>query len=78
MVLEIQKIIAKLKDRDIGIVITDHNTRETLGVCDTIYLLDKGRILEHGDPETIAASELAREVYLGDKIQHVIAVNHGP
>jgi lipopolysaccharide export system ATP-binding protein len=69
VVLEIQKIITKLKDRGIGIVITDHNTRETLGVCDTIYLLDKGRILEHGDPETIAASKLAREVYLGKKFR---------
>lgn len=65
VVLEIQKIIAKLKDRGIGVVITDHNTRETLGVCDRIYLLDKGRILEQGDPLTIAASERAREVYLG-------------
>ncbi len=69
VVLEIQKIITKLKDRGIGIVITDHNTRETLGVCDTIYLLDKGRILESGDPETIAASERAREVYLGKKFR---------
>jgi lipopolysaccharide export system ATP-binding protein len=65
VVIEIQKIVAKLKTSGIGFVITDHNTRETLGVCDTIYLLDKGRILEHGDPQTIAASELAREVYLG-------------
>ncbi len=65
VVLEIQKIISELKERGIGIVITDHNTRETLGVCDTIYLLDKGRILERGDPKTIAASERAREVYLG-------------
>ncbi|MBM3299994.1 MAG: ATP-binding cassette domain-containing protein, partial [Deltaproteobacteria bacterium] len=65
VVIEIQKIISKLKLRGIGVVITDHNTRETLGVCDTIYLLDKGRILEQGDPKTIAASERAREVYLG-------------
>jgi len=65
VVLEIQKIILKLKKKGIGIILTDHNTRETLGVCDTIYLLDQGRILEHGDPQTIAASELAREVYLG-------------
>ena len=65
VVLEIQKIIAKLRDRGIGVVITDHNTRETLGVCDIIYLLDKGRILEHGDPQTIASSERAREIYLG-------------
>ncbi len=46
-------------------MITDHNTRETLGVCDIIYLLDKGKILEQGDPRTIAASERAKEVYLG-------------
>ncbi len=65
VVLEIRKIIAKLKQNGIGIVITDHNTRETLGVCDIIYLLDKGRILEQGDPESIAGSEKAREVYLG-------------
>lgn len=65
VVLEIQKIIAKLKEDGIGLVITDHNTRETLGVCDTVYLLDRGRILEHGDPRSIAASEVAREVYLG-------------
>jgi lipopolysaccharide export system ATP-binding protein len=67
VVLEIQKIISKLKERGIGVVITDHNTRETLGVCDTIYLLDKGRILERGDPKTIASSKRAREVYLGKK-----------
>ncbi|MGB6064236.1 MAG: LPS export ABC transporter ATP-binding protein [Desulfomonilaceae bacterium] len=65
VVLEIQKIIAKLRDRGIGVVITDHNTRETLGVCDMIYLLDKGRILEYGDPQAIASSERAREIYLG-------------
>jgi len=65
LVLEIQKIISNLKERGIGVVVTDHNTRETLGVCDTIYLLDRGRILEEGDPQTIAASERAREVYLG-------------
>ncbi len=69
VVLEIQKIIAKLKNRGIGIVITDHNTRETLGVCDRIYLLDKGRILEHGDPRSIAASERAKEVYLGKQFR---------
>ncbi len=69
VVLEIQKIIAKLKERGIGVVITDHNTRETLGVCDIIYLLDKGRILEHGDPQTIASSERAREIYLGKKFR---------
>ena len=65
VVLEIQKIIRELRERGIGIVITDHNTRETLGVCDRIYLLAQGKILEHGTPETIAESVRAKEVYLG-------------
>ena len=67
VVMEIQKIIFKLKESGIGVVITDHNTRETLGVCDKVYLLDKGKILEEGPPEMIAASERARAVYLGKK-----------
>jgi len=67
VVMEIQKIIFKLKESGIGIVITDHNTREILGVCDTVYLLDKGHILEEGSPEMIAGSELAKAVYLGNK-----------
>ncbi len=65
VVLEIQKIIGKLKERGIGVIITDHNTRETLGVCDIIYLLDKGKIFEQGDPQKIATSDKAKEVYLG-------------
>ncbi len=65
VVLEIQKIIGKLKERGIGVIITDHNTRETLGVCDIIYLLDKGKIFEQGDPQKIASSDKAKEVYLG-------------
>ncbi len=69
VVLEIRKIISELKERGIGVVITDHNTRETLGVCDKIYLLDQGRILEQGDPQAIAASEQAREVYLGKQFR---------
>jgi lipopolysaccharide export system ATP-binding protein len=66
VVSEIQKIVSGLKERGIGVVITDHNTRETMGVCDKIYLLDKGRVLEEGDPRAIAASERAKQVYLGD------------
>ncbi len=69
VVTEIQRIISKLKERKIGVVLTDHNTRETLGVCDIIYLLDRGRILEKGDPKSIAASERAREIYLGERFQ---------
>jgi len=67
VVLEIQKIITNLKERGMGVILTDHNTRETLGVCDLIYLLDKGCILECGNPQEIAASQKAREVYLGQQ-----------
>ncbi|MGC8657819.1 MAG: LPS export ABC transporter ATP-binding protein [Desulfomonilaceae bacterium] len=67
VILEIQKIIIKLKQTGIGIIITDHNAREILGVCDKVYLLDKGRILEEGPPELIAGSDRAKAVYLGKK-----------
>jgi lipopolysaccharide export system ATP-binding protein len=65
-VLDIQKTIAQLVTRDIGILISDHNVRETLGVCDLAYILSEGRILECGTPAEIAASPRAREVYLGE------------
>jgi lipopolysaccharide export system ATP-binding protein len=65
-VLDIQNIIRQLKSRGIGIIITDHNVRETLGVCDRAYILNEGRILEAGAPEKIARSEKARKIYLGD------------
>jgi lipopolysaccharide export system ATP-binding protein len=55
-----------LKSKGIGIIITDHNVRETLGVCDRAYILNEGRILEEGNPEKIAQSEKARKIYLGD------------
>ena len=65
-VLDIQSIIHQLKSKGIGIIITDHNVRETLGVCDRAYILNEGRILEAGTPEKIAQSQKAREIYLGD------------
>ncbi len=68
-VIDIQKIIGQLKQRGIGILISDHNVRETLGVCDKAYILNQGRVLEFGTPETIAASRQAREIYLGDKFR---------
>jgi lipopolysaccharide export system ATP-binding protein len=68
-VLDIQNIIAQLKARRIGVVISDHNVRETLGVCDGAYILNEGRILERGTPEEIAQSRQAREIYLGEKFQ---------
>jgi lipopolysaccharide export system ATP-binding protein len=65
-VLDIQTIVRQLKSKGIGIIITDHNVRETLGVCDRAYILNEGRILEEGAPEYIAQSQKARKIYLGD------------
>jgi lipopolysaccharide export system ATP-binding protein len=66
-VADIQGIIAGLKSEGIGILVTDHNVRETLGICDKAYILDKGVVLEVGDKETIASSKRAREIYLGEQ-----------
>ncbi|MBW6509887.1 MAG: LPS export ABC transporter ATP-binding protein [Desulfuromonadales bacterium] len=68
-VIDIQNIISDLKARGIGILISDHNVRETLGVCDRGYILNQGRVLEYGTPEQIAASPVAREIYLGEKFK---------
>ena len=65
-VVDIQKIIAQLKAKGIGVVISDHNVRETLGACDQAYILNEGKILETGTPEEIAQSRKAREIYLGE------------
>ena len=66
-VADIQEVIQQLREKGIGILITDHNVRETLGICDTAYILDKGMVLEVGDRETIASSKRAREIYLGER-----------
>lgn len=66
---DIQRMIQKLKKRGIGILITDHNVRETLEICDLGYLLSDGKILEKGTPSQIAASRTARETYLGENFQ---------
>jgi lipopolysaccharide export system ATP-binding protein len=66
-VADLQNIIRQLKERGIGILISDHNVRETLGVCDRAYILNEGTLLEEGDPETIANSEVARRIYLGEQ-----------
>ena len=68
-VIDIQNIITGLRDRGIGVLISDHNVRETLGVCDSAYILSSGKVLEFGDPESIANSEQVREIYLGDKFR---------
>jgi lipopolysaccharide export system ATP-binding protein len=65
-VLEIQGLIRSLKARGIGVLISDHNVRETLKVCDWAYIMHEGKILEAGDPMTISQSDLARRTYLGD------------
>lgn len=65
-VIEIQKIISHLKSRGIGILITDHNVRETLGICDRAYVLGNGNIIAAGKPESILESKLVRDIYLGE------------
>lgn len=65
-VADIQKIIYKLKGKGIGVVISDHNVRETLTVCDRGYIINEGKVLVEGDPEFIAGSEIARKIYLGE------------
>ncbi len=64
-VADIKRIIAQLKSRGIGILISDHNVRETLKVCDKAYIIADGQIVEEGEPERIASSPKAREIYLG-------------
>ena len=66
---DIQRIIEQLKERGIGVLISDHNVRETLGVCDWALILNEGVLIESGTPETIASSNVAREIYLGERFQ---------
>jgi lipopolysaccharide export system ATP-binding protein len=66
---DIQQIVAKLKDKNIGILITDHNVQETLAITDKTYLLFEGKILKHGTPEELAADEVVRRVYLGQNFE---------
>jgi lipopolysaccharide export system ATP-binding protein len=68
-VVDIQGIVTQLRTRGIGVLITDHNVRETLGICDRAYIVNDGTVLEEGDPEHIAQSKRAREIYLGEKFQ---------
>lgn len=68
-VADIQQIITRLKDKGIGILITDHNVQETLSITDRAYIINEGSILEAGSPEAIVKSETARAVYLGDRFK---------
>jgi len=65
-VIEIQRIVRFLKERNIGVLITDHNVRETLGICDRAYIINQGSVLASGRPEDIIADESVRRVYLGE------------
>jgi lipopolysaccharide export system ATP-binding protein len=66
---EIQRIVRQLKARGIGVLITDHNVRETLGICDRAYILNAGSVLTQGTPEEILANPDVRRVYLGDEFR---------
>jgi lipopolysaccharide export system ATP-binding protein len=68
-VVDIQKIASTLKERGIGVLITDHNVQETLEITDRAYIINAGAILEMGTPEEISRSEKARQIYLGDRFQ---------
>jgi lipopolysaccharide export system ATP-binding protein len=68
-VADIQEIILKLKSKGIGIIISDHNVRETLSVCDRAYIVNEGTILVEGYPHYIANSEIAKKIYLGEDFQ---------
>ena len=65
-VLDIQKLIRFLTERDIGVLITDHNVRETLGICDRAYIINDGSVLASGQPDEIIRDETVRKVYLGE------------
>jgi len=65
-VLDIQRIISYLKERGIGVLITDHNVRETLGICDRAYIINEGTVLANGRPEEIIGNDNVRRVYLGE------------
>ncbi len=65
-VIDIQKIIGFLKERGIGVLITDHNVRETLGICDRAYIINDGTVLASGKPDEIVYNESVRKVYLGE------------
>jgi lipopolysaccharide export system ATP-binding protein len=68
-VLDIQRIIRFLKDRGIGVLITDHNVRETLGICDRAYIINEGAVLASGHPEEIVYNDSVRRVYLGENFK---------
>ncbi|MGD9788729.1 MAG: ATP-binding cassette domain-containing protein, partial [Sulfuricellaceae bacterium] len=67
--LDIQKIIRFLTERNIGVLITDHNVRETLGICDRAYIINEGAVLTYGKPDEIVYNENVRKIYLGENFK---------
>ncbi|MCF8135692.1 MAG: LPS export ABC transporter ATP-binding protein [Desulfotignum sp.] len=68
-VMDIQQIIAQLTRKEIGVLISDHNVRETLGVCDHAYIMNQGKVIESGPPDRIISSAIAKKTYLGDNFR---------
>ncbi len=68
-VIDIQSIIRQLADGGIGVLITDHNVRETLGICDRAYVLGQGEILADGNTQQILKNKMVRKIYLGDNFK---------
>ena len=68
-VIDIQRIIRYLSERSIGVLITDHNVRETLGICDRAYIVNEGRIIAEGTPGEVLEDKRVREVYLGHEFR---------
>ena len=68
-VLDIQRIVRGLKDRGIGVLITDHNVRETLNITDRAYIINDGKILREGSPEQLINDDEVRKVYLGENFR---------
>ncbi|MBT4026814.1 LPS export ABC transporter ATP-binding protein [Desulfobacula sp.] len=64
-VIDIQQIIYQLTKKGIGVLISDHNVRETLGVCDNAYIMSQGKVIESGNPDKVISSEIAKKIYLG-------------
>jgi lipopolysaccharide export system ATP-binding protein len=68
-IIDLKQIIKHLKDRNIGVLISDHNVRDTLGVCDEAFILNEGKVIESGEPDKIASSGTARRIYLGEEFK---------
>jgi lipopolysaccharide export system ATP-binding protein len=68
-VIDIQRIIEHLKSRNIGVLVTDHNVRETLGICSRAYIINAGQVIAEGTPDSILANQDVRLVYLGENFR---------